>query len=100
VALTSVRESRAYNREFPKSRLGDVTVVLDDGRRFRSGTLNARGGPEAPLTEGEIITKYRQYATPALGLTKAGALENAVLGLCAEQGDFSSVLALTSRASD
>jgi 2-methylcitrate dehydratase PrpD len=100
VALTSVRESRAYNREFPKSRLGDVTVVLNDGRRFRSGTLNARGGPEAPLTEGEIITKYRQYATPALGSTKAGALENAVLGLCDEQGDFSSVLALTSEASD
>lgn len=95
VALTSIRESEAYNREFPKSRLGDVMLVLSDGRRLQSGTLHARGGPEAPLTESEIITKYRQYATPALGLAKARALEKAVLGLCDEEGDFSSVLALT-----
>lgn len=100
VALTSVRESEAYNREFPKSRLGDVTLVLSDGRRLRSGTLNARGGPEAPLTQSEIITKYRQYATAALGSRKARALEKAVLGLCGDRGDFSSVLALTSGASD
>ena len=95
VALTAVRESQAYSREFPKSRLGDVTLALKDGRRFQSGTFDARGGPEAPLTESEIIAKYRQYATPALGPEKAAALENAVLGLCDEDGDFSSVVALT-----
>lgn len=100
VALTSVHESEAYNREFPKSRLGDVTLVLSDGRRLPSGTLNARGGPEAPLTQSEIVTKYRQYATAALGSRKARALEKAVLGLCGERGDFSSVLALTSGAGD
>jgi 2-methylcitrate dehydratase PrpD len=100
VALTSIRESEAYIREFPKSRLGDVNLVLSDGRRLHSGTLNARGGPEAPLAESEIITKYREYATPALGSKNARALEGAVLDLCNGDGDFSSVLALTSSAND
>ena len=98
VALTSVEESETYNRNFPKSRLGDVTLVLNDGRRLRSGTLNARGGPEAPLGEKEIITKYREYAAPALGSARARALENAVLALSEQHGDFSSVLALTSES--
>jgi 2-methylcitrate dehydratase PrpD len=100
VGLTSIREDQAYSREFPKRRLGEVVLLLKGGRKLRSGTLDARGGPEAPLTESEIITKYREYAMPALGPRKARALEEAVLGLCGHRGDFSSVLALTSRASD
>ncbi|MBV8428363.1 MAG: MmgE/PrpD family protein [Hyphomicrobiales bacterium] len=99
VALTSIREEDAYNREFPKSRLGDVELVLRDGSRLRSGTLDARGGPEAPMTESEIITKYREYATPALGRRRAHALETSVLELCEDHGDFCSVLALTSKKS-
>jgi 2-methylcitrate dehydratase PrpD len=95
VALTSVRESEAYNRNFPQSRLGDVTLVLRDGRQLRSGTVNARGGPEDPLGESEIVAKYRSYATPALGAKRARALEDAVLGLSENRSDFSSVLALT-----
>ncbi|MBV9568872.1 MAG: MmgE/PrpD family protein [Hyphomicrobiales bacterium] len=95
VALTSVEESETYNRDFPKNRLGDVTLVLHDGRRLRSGTLNARGGPDAPLTETEIIAKYREYATPTLGTARTRALENAVLGLDERHDNFSSVLGLT-----
>jgi 2-methylcitrate dehydratase PrpD len=98
VALTSVQESQVYNREFPKSRLGEVTVVLRDGRRLRSGTLNARGGPEQPLSEREIVAKFRDYASPALGSRRARDLERAVLGLPENRGDFPSVIALTSGA--
>ena len=98
VALTSVQESQAYNREFPKSRLGEVTVVLRDGRRLRSGTLNARGGPEQPLSEREIVAKFRDYASPALGSRRARDLERAVLELPENRGDFPSVIALTSGA--
>ena len=98
VSVTSVEESEAYNQDFPKNRLGDVSLILHDGRSVRSGTLNARGGPEAPLSEAEIIAKYREYAKPALGSMRARALEDAVLGLIDRRANFSSVLALTSQA--
>ena len=82
-----------------RDRLANVVAwliaVINNFVLNRHWTFDARGGPDAPLTESEIIAKYRQYATPALGPEKAAALENAVLGLCDEDGDFSSVVALT-----
>ena len=95
VALTSVRESEIYNSKFPEARFGDVTVVLGDGRELRSGPVNARGGPEAPLSEEEILAKYRTYARPALGSALSQALEDAVRRLCDDGSAFSPVIALS-----
>jgi 2-methylcitrate dehydratase PrpD len=95
VALISIQESADYNQNFPTRRLGDLTLELTDGRRLRSGTLNARGGPENPLSETDIVAKYRGYAIPALGEKRARALEAAVRGLTDERTEFSPVLELT-----
>ncbi len=67
MAATTLHESAEYNARFPADRWGEVTVVLKDGRRLDSGPRNARGGPENPISEDEIIAKYRDYAGTALG---------------------------------
>jgi 2-methylcitrate dehydratase PrpD len=81
VAATEVQESADYNARFPAGRWGDVTVTLADGRRFSSGPRDARGGPENPLKEDEILAKFMDFAVPAIGSQRAGALRDAVLRL-------------------
>jgi 2-methylcitrate dehydratase PrpD len=98
VAATTVQESAAYNTRFPADRWGEVTVILRDGRRLASGPRNARGGPENPLSEDEIIAKYRDYAGASLGASRAQALETAVLRLAEPDTLLTPVIELACRA--
>jgi len=98
VASTTVREAERYNERFPAGRWGDVTLVLRDGRRLNSGELNARGGPENPMAEDEILAKYREYAEPALGASRCRAIEEAVRRLAEPAGDFARLIELVCRA--
>jgi 2-methylcitrate dehydratase PrpD len=94
VEITTVQESADYSARFPANRWGDVTLRLKDGRRLASGPLDARGGPENPLSEAEIIAKFRDYTEPAIGKTRAAALETAVRRLMDRDADFTPVLEL------
>ena len=94
IALTEVHESQDYNARFPKGRWGDVVVTLQDGRRFASGPHDARGGPENPLTEDEILAKFFAFATPAIGEARAKRLAHAVLHLEDPGSDFAPVIEL------
>jgi 2-methylcitrate dehydratase PrpD len=78
VALTRVHESKDYSARFPAGRWGDVIVTMKDGRHFSSGPRDARGGPENPMKEDEIIAKFHDYAAPAIGKNRAHALADAV----------------------
>ena len=98
VAATTVHESAKYNARFPAGRWGEVTVVLKDGRRLDSGPRNARGGPENPIGEDEIIAKYRDYAGSALGAPRARAIEDAVRRLADPTAPFAPVIELACRA--
>ena len=97
VAATSVHEGALYNERFPAGRWGDVTLVLKDGRRLNSGELNARGGPENPMAEDEIIAKYREYAEPALGASRSRAIEDGVRRLADPAVDFTGLIELVCR---
>jgi 2-methylcitrate dehydratase PrpD len=97
VAATSLHESAEYNARFPADRWGEVTVVLKDGRRLDSGPRNARGGPENPIGEDEIIAKYRDYAGAALGSNHAQAIEDAVRRLAEPKAPFAPLIELTCR---
>ena len=98
VALTEVRESQEYNKRFPAGRWGDVVVTLRDGSRFESGPHDARGGPENPLEEEEIVGKFFDYATPAIGAARARRLAEAVLRLEEPGSDFTPVIDLCCQA--
>jgi 2-methylcitrate dehydratase PrpD len=97
VQATQVHESPAYSARFPAERLGEVTLVLEDGRRLNSGPTSARGGPESPLDESEIIAKFRAYAAPAIGAQRAQSLEDAVLRLVEPGAGFAPILELACR---
>jgi 2-methylcitrate dehydratase PrpD len=94
VAATKVRESETYNKSFPQDRRGDVILILKNGQRIASGATSARGGPDHPLSEPEILAKFRAYAAPAIGAARAAQLERAVRRLPDRSGDFTEVLEL------
>jgi 2-methylcitrate dehydratase PrpD len=98
VAVTEVRESQDYSARFPAGRWGDVIVTLADGRRFASGPRDARGGPENPLKEDEILAKFMDYAAPAIGAERAGAVRDAVLRLEEPGSSFAPVVELVCTA--
>ncbi len=66
---------------FPKAYSGEVTVELADGRRLSHREHINRGAADRPLSNSEIIAKYRDNAAMAVNAGKAGKIEAAVLGL-------------------
>ncbi|MEM9249842.1 MAG: MmgE/PrpD family protein [Pseudomonadota bacterium] len=69
----TVREVARHSERFPAGRWSDVTLTLRDGRTLASGDVNARGGPEAPLTDAETEAKFHRMAA-SLGRSRADAL--------------------------
>lgn len=71
-ALTEVDE---FSRRFPAERLARVRIGLRDGRALVSASAQASGGPENPLSDEEIRTKYHALADPSLGEARASRIE-------------------------
>nr|WP_216597853.1 MmgE/PrpD family protein [Ruegeria sp. HKCCD6428] len=94
VERISVSEAARHSDRFPESRFADVSITLIDGRILESGDVHARGGPEAPMNEAEVIDKFMEFATPSLGASRAAAIRDAVLGLGAPGSKFSDLGAL------
>lgn len=85
----SVYEAARHSERFPNSRSCDVVITLTNGQELASGDVHARGGPEAPMSEAEVIAKFMEFATPSLGVIRAGAIRDAVLGLTLPGSKFS-----------
>ena len=66
-----------------------IRIVLADGRRFESEPARARGNPENPLSDDELRAKYRDLATPVLGVERATRIEWAVDALATDGGALS-----------
>src|SRR5262249_47235521 len=94
---TTIHESPEYSARFPVGRWGGVVLTLADGRRPASGARDARGGPENPLREDEILAKFHDYAGPTIGASRASALADAVRRLVDPGSDFAPVLELSCR---
>lgn len=94
VDRTTVTESDSYNERFPAGRWADVVIHMKDGRDFRSGEINARGGPEDPLSDDQIIGKFHAYADPTLGIRRAGEIRDRVLSLHEAESDFKALVDL------
>ena len=94
VGVTTVIEEDTYNQRFPAGRWGDVTLVLVDGRRLRSGEVNARGGRGDPLSRDEIVAKFRGFAEPVVGPDRARAIEAAIFSLHEADADLDTLIGL------
>jgi len=94
ISNTTIGEKELYNERFPAGRWGDVTLVLNNGERLNSGSINARGGPDNPLSTAEILTKFHCYADPVLRVERAAALEPAVMSMDTEDSNLTTLIAL------
>ncbi len=74
----SLVESDSYAQRFPAERWAHVTVVGANGGRMTSEPTCARGGPDHPLGEGELVAKYRSATVPVLGTDRSVRIEAAV----------------------
>jgi 2-methylcitrate dehydratase PrpD len=66
---------------FPAAYSGRLTITLDDGESFGHDEPVNRGAADRPLTNGEIVGKYRQNAAMAAAPDRLAAMEKAMLGL-------------------
>jgi len=83
-----VKDYPTYPAAFP----GGVRITTRDGRTLEADLPHQRGGPENPMTAGEVREKYRENAVLALDEDAVEALEEAILAL-EEQDDLRSALA-------
>lgn len=99
-ARITVREEPRHSARFPAGRWSDVTVRLRGGRVIRSGDCNARGGPEAPMTEADIRAKLSVMAGDALLASRIAALWEMRETLLQPRTRFSELAALVMPACD
>jgi len=83
-------DERHENR-YPEGRWADVEFTLHDGRVLTSGDVHASGGPERPFDELDIVRKFGEFATPALGNARTEKLRDAILSLTDTDVPFSVV---------
>jgi 2-methylcitrate dehydratase PrpD len=87
-------EDETYNVCFPAERWAHVAFMLRDGQRLQSEPAIARGNPENPLSDDELVAKYRLLANPVLGEQRASQLQESVLGLGDLEGTLNTLLQL------
>ena len=69
--------------DYPRQFVGDVEITLTDGRVLRERQDRPRGGPDAPLTRGEVEAKFRGNAALVLPAGRVEAAIRAIDGLAA-----------------
>lgn len=82
-SLVTIVEDEAHNEAFPARRFARVTLTTHDGRRLASADTEAPGDPHTPLTEREILDKFRAYAGPAASSLEEATSVSALLACSA-----------------
>ncbi|WP_282604410.1 MmgE/PrpD family protein [Pelagibius sp. Alg239-R121] len=95
-----LRESDDYNALFPSERFAHVTLHLKDGRQLTSEPSAGRGNAENPLSDEEIIEKFRRYAACALSPARCDALQMAVNTISRGEGSAAGLLKAITAAAD
>ena len=71
-------ESDEYNDAFPGRRFAHVDLLLKDGTQLTSERTEARGDPEAHLSDDEVRDKFRRLTIPHTNEATAAEIERAV----------------------
>ena len=89
VANTQMHERERHEKRYPAGRWADVTLHLHDGRALESGDIHARGGPERPFCQQDIVDKYMEFSIPVVGHHRAVLIRDAILNLGHPTAKFS-----------
>lgn len=71
-------EDDEYNAVFPHRRIAHVVINTKSGERFESVPTEARGDPEAHLSDAEIRDKFQHFAEPQIGMTRSTNIVNTI----------------------
>ncbi|WP_299847422.1 MmgE/PrpD family protein [uncultured Roseovarius sp.] len=74
VQRITAQEDPRHSARFPQGRWSDIAVTLTSGRVLHSGDANARGGPEAPMADAEILEKLHHMAGDVLPVDRINAI--------------------------
>ena len=100
VEVTEMVTTEEHEANFPTGRSADVTLTLQSGEKLASGFVEARGGPDRPYSEADIVEKFMDFAAPVIGAQRAGAIHQATLRLCDEDSRFADLAALLTAPPD
>ena len=91
-AVTTVtRDQGDFDEIFPAFYAGEVTLRLADGQKLTERRDIARGYPEAPLSDDDIVEKFRSVVSHVADTERTSRLRNAAWDV----GDAADVLSLT-----
>ncbi|WP_429427912.1 MmgE/PrpD family protein [Nocardia sp. GAS34] len=73
----------------------ELTVTLDDGTVLSKRIVQPHGGPSDPVTNDDIVAKYRSLVGPLMQTSRLDAIQQTVLGLehVADLGELTELLA-------
>lgn len=77
-SVLTMDESDHANSVFPNSRLARADITLTNGQLLESSWFEPKWDAKAPPTRTELTTKFQNYATPVLGVSRTQAIYNAV----------------------
>lgn len=80
-ATMGLEASPSHEQHYPARLSAQVDLVYTDGSRLRTGVSSAPGGPDNPLTDVELRTKYRALTAGVLTVDQAATIEQAVAAL-------------------
>lgn len=81
----TLREDNVLSARFPAARIATAAITLRDGTVHRSGQVSARGDPENPLSDTELIAKFDNLAS-GLPRQRAASIKGLVSALDAVGG--------------
>ena len=93
LARIDVEEDPLLSAEFPASRRAVVTMRLRSGATHQTPPVSARGDPEQPLSDADILDKFRDL-TASLGPTRRSGIETAIFNLDAPSARTDDLIAL------
>ena len=79
MAKVSVSLNPALADAYPGRRAAHVTLTLRDGAVLERHQPTRKGDPDAPLSDDELLAKFRELADPAIGAQPAERLAAAIL---------------------
>ena len=68
----------ALDAQFPARRIAIVELLLADGTKLVSPPTEARGDPEDPLDDAEIVTKAEAALIPRVGTSRTAAIRTEI----------------------
>jgi len=79
------------DKQFPRKYAATVSIRMKNGKTHTRDVAHPKGDPENPLTDNELIAKFRQMSTQVIGAEKTDRVVKRILTL-EEENDISSLV--------